>query len=132
MNLTPGTIVEIDFGLYKHPGVVTDRIMNSMPMVISNSFRKKGVFEESWEEFSNGEKVDISGYPGHLSPDEVLSRARSRLGTRWNLINWNCEHFVNWSHGLKMRSPQLKTCAFYAVAIIGLAVFIKKGNSKIA
>jgi len=132
MNLIPGTIVRIDFGFYKHPGIVSDRSMNSMPMVISNSFRKRGVYEEPWEDFSNGRKVEISGYPGDLSPDEVLTRARSKIGTRWNLILWNCEHFMNWSHGLKPRSPQLNTYATCAIAVAGLAILFSKGKSNTA
>lgn len=132
INLIPGTLVQIDFGFYQHPGIVSDRTMNSMPMVISNSFRKRGVFEEPWEDFSNGKEVEIMGYPGNLLPHEVLNRARSKIGTRWNLIFWNCEHYINWSHGLKPRSPQVRTYATYAVAIAGLALLFSKGKSNTA
>ena len=132
MNLIPGTIVQIDFGFYKHPGIVSDRNMNSMPMVISNSFRKRGVYEEPWDDFSNGKEVEISGYSGTLPPEEVLSRARSKIGTRWNLLWWNCEHFINWSHGLKPRSPQVRSYAAYTIAIAGLAVLLSKGRSNAA
>lgn len=132
MVLNPGTIVQINFGLYKHPGIVSDRTMNSMPMVISNSFRKRGVYEEPWEDFSNGKEFNYKGYPGILSPDEVLSRARSRIGTGWNLFNWNCEHFVRWSHGLKSRSPQVITYATCTIAVAGLALLFSKGKSNTA
>ena len=106
--------------------------MNSMPMVISNSFRKRGVYEELWDDFSNGKEVEISGYSGTLPPEEVLSRARSKIGTRWNLLWWNCEHFINWSHGLKPRSPQVRSYAAYTIAIAGLAVLLSKGRSNAA
>ena len=132
MKLIPGTIVQIDFGLYRHPGVISDRTVNSMPMVISNSFRRRGVYEEPWEDFSNGKKVEVLGFPGNLSSGEVLNRARSKIGTRWNLFIWNCEHFINWSHGLKTRSPQIRTFTTCAVAIAGLAVLFSKGRSRIA
>ena len=132
MKLIPGTIVQIDFGLYKHPGIVSDASVNSMPMVISNSFRKRGVYEESWEEFSNGKKVEILGYPGNLSSNEVLNRAKSKIGTKWNLLFWNCEHFINWSHGLKTRSPQIRAYTAYAVVVAGLVVILGRGKSKIA
>lgn len=132
MNLIPGTVVQIDFGFYKHPGLVTDRILNAKPMVISNSLRKRGVYEESWEEFSQGKQVEIGGYPGSLSPGEVLERARSKIGSKWNVFIWNCEHFINWSHGLKTRSTQVRiytTCTF---AITGLALLVIKRRSRIA
>lgn len=129
MKLIPGTIVQIDFGLYKHPGLVSDKTINSIPMIISNSFRKKGVYEESWEDFSNGKKVEILGYPGNLSSTEVLNRARSKIGTRWNLFFWNCEHFINWSHGRNPRSPQVRIYATFVVATAGLAFLLSKGKS---
>ena len=132
MKLLPGMVVQIDFGFYHHPGIVSDRTINSTPMVISNSFRKRGVFEESWEDFSSGKQVKILGYPGALSPDAVLLRARSKIGSRWNLFRWNCEHFINWSHGLKPRSPQVRNYATYAIALAGLAVLFSKGKSRIA
>lgn len=131
MSLIPGTVVTIDYGFYKHVGLITDRTMNGMPMIISNSFRKGGVFEESWEEFSCGKKTKISGYPGSLFPHEVLSRARSKIGAGWNLLTWNCEHFVNWSHGMKTRSPQLNTYAACTISIIGLAVLLKNNKLRI-
>ena len=129
MKLIPGTIVQINFGLYRHPGLVSDKIVNSMPMVISNSYRLRGVYEEPWEDFSNGKKVEVLGYPGNLSSNEVLNRARSKIGTRWNLFFWNCEHFINWSHGLASRSLQVRAYATCAVTIIGLALMYSKGKS---
>ena len=130
MSLTPGTIVRIHFGFYSHPGIVSDKKHDAMPMVISNSQRKRGVYEETWEEFCNGRPVDILDYPGSLAPAEVLQRARSKIGTRWNLLTWNCEHFIRFAHGLKPRSPQVRAYAGCAVAIAGLAVLFSKGRSK--
>ena len=132
MKLIPGTIVQIDFGFYKHPGLVSDKTLNSIPMIISNSYRLRGVYEEPWEDFSNGKEVEIVGYPGILSSNEVLDRARSKIGTRWNLFFWNCENFINWSHGLKTRSPQVRAYTACVFAVTGLVVILGRGKSKIA
>ena len=101
--------------------------MNSKPMVISNSFRRSGVFEESWEDFSNGRNVKIPGYPGDLSADEVLLRARSKIGSRWNLFGWNSEHSINWAHGLKPRNPTVRNYATYAIFLMGDSRIVQQG-----
>lgn len=129
-NLLPNTIVFVDFGFYKHYGLSTERFYNGKPTIISNSFRKMGVYEESWDDFSCGKDVQILEYTSSLNPDVILSRARSKLGTKWNLLTWNCEHFVNWSHGLKTHSPQLNTYATCVSVIVGSVILLKTIKTK--
>ena len=67
--------------------------------------------------------MNVIGYLGNLSPQQVLQRARSRIGETWNLF-WNCEHFVKWAHGLRPRSPQLVAglilmCVFTGFLVAG-------------
>ena len=121
-NLLPGTIVAVNFGLYEHVGIVTDQFHDGMPMVISNSYRKGGVFEEPWNDFTCHQEVIVRDYPGRLSADSVLIRARSRIGSRWNLLHWNCEHFVFWAHGLKAHSPQLISMFTCISVIAGISL----------
>ena len=124
-NLLPGTILAVDSGFYRHVGIVTDRTMDGRPMVISNSFRKGGVFEEPWDDFSCHQHVAVQGYPGQLDADSVLRRARTKTGTRWNLFVWNCEHFVYWAHGLRPHSPQLITMSACASIIASITLFYR-------
>ena len=88
--------------------------------VISCSRRRRGVAEESVSEFANAAAVTAIGYPGKLSPFEVVWRAKSMLGMRWHLFKFNCEHFVNRAHGLESESPQLQA----AVALSALIVVV--------
>ncbi len=78
------------------------------PSVISASKRTGLVLEEPWEDFSQGAPVRRLDLRGKLDPQQVLGRARSRLGQQWRLLFGNCEHFVRWAHGLPEESPQLQ------------------------
>ena len=43
------------------------------------------------------------------------------LSKPWDLFNWNCEHFVRVSYGLKPESVQLQVVSSAALAItVGL------------
>lgn len=122
LTFRPGEVVAVDagpLGLFQHVGIVTE-----FGTVISNSKRSGCVAEESLSEFSCGRLVRSLGYPGGLPPYQVVCRARSQIGEPWSLFSSNCEHLVNYAHGLERRSPQLEqaTVALLLVTIVGAAL----------
>jgi len=120
-SLFPGTIVSVPvIWPVTHKGIVSDRFLNGKPLVISNSARNGRVAEESWDTFSQGKAVSVDGYPSQLSSHLVVSRARSRIGTKYDLFNQNCEHLVTEAHGMSPRSAQL--AAFITLGVIGLTI----------
>jgi len=76
-------------------------------MVLSNSARAKGVAEEPWDVFAAGQQVFVEGYPSGLPPSAVIYRARSQIGSTYDLLNWNCEHLISYAHGSPLKSPQV-------------------------
>jgi len=125
----PGTAVIVDFGIYKHLGIVTDQWYEEKPMVISNSYRRRGVYEEPWDAFSCNNEVCVHRLLDSTDYQPVLDRARSKTGTRWNLLVWNCEHFVSWVCGRKSHSPQLKSALMSITIVAGttlLTRYVKK------
>ena len=58
---------------------------------------------------------------GNLPPEVVLHRARSIQGRAYSLTDFNCEHFVRHKHGVEIKSPQLRQCAFLG-SMAGLLV----------
>lgn len=128
-NPRPGTIVRVPVGLFTHRGIVSDRWYGGLPMVISNSRRRRMVAEEPWETFANGGKVSIEGYPSDLSPAVVLVRARSRLGEAWDLLTFNCEHFVEIAHGRKPQSRQLQAAVALGALVVGSVLCVRGGAS---
>jgi hypothetical protein len=76
---------------------------------------RKPVEEVSIEQFAEGRPVFVVEHgEACLHTDEVLSRARSRLGEkRYRLFTNNCEHFAEWClHGVA-RSFQAETALSY-------------------
>lgn len=124
MQLMPGTVISVDMGLYDHIGIVTDQYVNGVPAVISNSLKNGGVSEESLADFTGGHLVSTVGYLGNLPVRQVLQRARSKIGTKWDLLLWNCEHFVRWAHGLNPASPQVRR-GFMLLAGIAALIYAK-------
>jgi hypothetical protein len=121
-SLAPGTIVSVwVFPFFRHKGIVSDQWHEGRPKVISNSARAGGVTEESWDVFAAGQTVINEGYPSNIPPYDALYRARSRIGTKYQLLNWNCEHLTRYAHGLEPRSSQVAATLLLAAVAIGVA-----------
>ncbi|MCG8094859.1 MAG: lecithin retinol acyltransferase family protein [Candidatus Thiodiazotropha endolucinida] len=123
--LQPGTIVSVAVGPITHFGIVSDRADFGRPKIISTSKRTGQVAEEKAETFANGGKIKLHGYPSQLPPFVVLRKARNKLGTKYDVFNWNCEHFVRWAHGLKPESPQLRVAIFGVLSLLAFAIIQK-------
>lgn len=115
-NYRRGCVIEIPVhtraGTVSHKGILGDvRGPDGFPSVIHNAkvFGNQ-VVETSMTSFALHGLGPISceGYPGKLSPDEVLARARTMIGAPWKFRH-NCEHFVGAVHGEEPTSPQLQT-----------------------
>lgn len=103
-----GSLISVQFlGIYRHVGIVSDRWCNGKPMVISNSDRAGGVREEPWNVFAAGRAVTVEASQHDTSGHVIIARARSRIGTRYNLLTWNCEHLVQFAQGINSSSPQV-------------------------
>lgn len=124
----PGNVVYINTHVFfRHKGIVSDRWHNGKPMVISNSARRGGTYEESWDDFAQGRTVYKEGNPSQLPAWHVLANARACIQRKpYDLLGWNCESMVTYAFGLRPASPQLAT-----VAVLGIcAAFIFTATRK--
>jgi hypothetical protein len=74
-------------------------------------FLPRGPVEEvSLRYFSRGRRVWVrSGAPVRFSPQEIVKRARSRLGEdQYHVLRNNCEHLCEWCLRGKQRSYQVE------------------------
>jgi hypothetical protein len=127
--LLPGMIVAAPMkgwlGLTRHFALVTTKQgPDGLPVVVANSRNSGGPAEEQWNKFTEGQPHDRAYYPSALPPEAVLENAYRLFGTRYNLMSWNCEHFVNACHGLPATSKQIKQVRGFALAAFvgGLAL----------
>ena len=125
LTIQPGTVIStIAFhGLATHTGIVSDDIdpETGEQLVIHNT-RRNGTIEEPVSRFCGDRGFLIEGFPGRLPGDLVVARARSKLGRAWNLFEWNCEDFVNYSHGLRGAPTQVSAWAL-SFTVIGVMAF---------
>jgi len=121
--IKPGTVLKIWLNGYWHKGILLPD-----SRVLHASKRAGRVVIDTWAEFTGGRKVYIDGYPGKLTPEEVIARARRFVGQPYRLFGDNCEHLVTQAHGLPKQSPQLRQWAAVAVITILAAVVLNKGR----
>ena len=116
-----GTVIWVRaYLVFKHRGIVTDSWLGGKPVVITNS-PSDGVIEQSWDEFSSGQTPMVEDdFLPTLPVREVIARARSLLGRTYDVLGFNCDHFVNFAHGKPVTSYQLLA----AVGIAALALFV--------
>jgi hypothetical protein len=86
------------------------------------SFGPRGIIEEPAWQFAKGEPFDSISYPSHLPWQIVVQRAREAATVRpYSSIDFNCDYFVRYCHGLKLESPQVNAIALLAFVGVGLA-----------
>lgn len=99
----PGALLQVRvYGVVKHFGIAT-----GYGTVIHTSARFGRVEETDMAAFSGGRPVTQIQYAHSHSGSELVARARSKKGMRYNVLINNCEHFVNWVLTGKGRSRQL-------------------------
>ena len=119
--LSPSLVISVRYPLYKHFAIVSDRSFNGKPNLISLSYRAGTVLEEPWDTVVGKYPIELSPIRGKDTAEIVLKRARYYLNSeiKYNLLTFNCEHFVRLAHGLPSESRQVQK-ALYG-AIIGTA-----------
>lgn len=122
-----GQVLKTSRLFYKHIGIVTDRWESGEQLVICCSNRRGKVVEERLSEFLGGFLPELVDEPTTLTNSEILSRARAKLGQRYDLFTWNCEHFVSHALGRKPESPQLIFAIMTGLSL--LLVAPSKGRS---
>jgi hypothetical protein len=121
----PGYVVSVPLLLlFRHKGIVSERIHLGKPLVISGSGRAGKVCEEPWDNFAAGSVPQIDGYPSKLPAHEVVRRARQTVGKAYQVLQWNCDHVVAFAHRQKLESRQVHGAI--AVALLALTFLAAK------
>jgi len=121
---SPGTHLVTSRRGYVHHGIYVGRGMVVHYAGLSRFLRAGPVEEVPMSRFSMGRPVGIAEYSeSKYSPQEILRRARSRLGeNEYDVLRNNCEHFCNWcisgrSHSRQVESPLASTLRALVIAV---------------
>lgn len=119
-SVPPGSVLDIDFGLFRHRVIASFLGVDGKPHLISATARTGTVLEEPWDIVTQGREVNLIAVPDTPAMAlEVIGRARQHIRQwRYDLFGSNCEHFVSLILQGRASSPQLW------VATIGLAALI--------
>lgn len=132
-TLKAGDLVKIGWRAYCHYAIVSDRIHDGKPMLISLSRRTGTVAEEPWDEVVRGRRVKPSRLRPRLSADQVLQRARNQIGRRrYALLTSNCEHFARESVGLSSTSGQVRGATGTGLSVLLIALRLARGHPVVA
>ena len=106
---------------YQHHGVYVGHGQVIHYSGLSGFWQCGPVEEVPLSRFSNGRPVRLVSHPGpHYSPEEIIRRARSRLGeSDYRLLTNNCEHFCNWCLSGVSRSAQVEGRLQLPLRILG-------------
>lgn len=106
------------------------RILNHYIVYVGNNVfvgnLTEGVQELSYYELmrllQDYEPTGVRKFSGsYFQRQDAVNRAYSKLGRKYSLINFNCEHFANWVQFGKLESSQVTT----GFIILTSAIFLK-------
>ena len=106
------------------------RILNHYIVYVGNNTfvgnLSDGVKELHYNELMNllqdYEPTRVRRFSGsYFQRNQAINRAYSKLGKKYSLINFNCEHFANWVQFGKIESSQVTT----GFVILASAIFLK-------
>jgi hypothetical protein len=130
MNLNSfevGDMIAIGRPGYKHVGIYIGLWRFNGPCVVHNS-KRGGVILSTFSDFADNSQVFIhqKAVGDFLERQTIVQRALSLLGTKYDLLKFNCEHAATMAQSGVARSPQIAGYAVLALITLGLAIFAGK------
>ncbi len=125
-QLTVGTVVRVNNGLWVHRGIVHSFDFSTGTVWIIDNDRARGhVGYQTLEQFSSGKPVFAERFPQNwFEANQIIARAESQLNRGYSLFAFNCEHFVTFALGMVPESRQLQGYAGFAGFCLVAAIII--------
>ena len=133
-NLENGDLIKTKaekYPLIFHYGIVEKNledifIIHNHPSKINS--KGGSIIREPLKEWAKGREI-VSVEKTDLTPNDIEKIYQTLKKYKYDFINFNCEHFVNYAKDKKYVSPQV--LRWTSVALIGLAVYFLLKNKKI-
>lgn len=105
---------------YTHHGIFIgeDRVIHYSGL--ADGLESGPVEETDLKTFSNGKGFTVKTYKNPFIPEEIVRRARSRIGeSSYSVFHNNCEHFCWWCVVGDHTSPQVDTTTWVSAPSVG-------------
>ena len=114
-ELKPGDHIQVLFaGIFHHHMLVVETVDDSTIRVVHNSKQKNRVVEENLP--YRPEDITVLDYACNYTGQEIVERARARIGEPYQLLLNNCEHFAYEVRTGTAQSKQLQNAALVGTA----------------
>ncbi len=115
-----GTVLLVWLDFYYHWGIA-----DGVGGVISASNRKGKVVHEPVQEFADNREIKVSNDVKYAPKPAAYEKIKLQLGAPYNLLECNCEHYVNSAFGFEPESKQVEV----ALATTGAAIGYQMGKT---
>src|SRR5688572_16042517 len=111
-KLKVGDAIRIERLGYNHLGIYVGR-QGAIAHAVVHNDKGIGVVLCTLPQFADGKMVHLhnEAQGNEFEREQIAERALSMLGKEFDLINFNCEHLVNYAQNLTPESPQVQTAA---------------------
>ncbi|MBZ4414682.1 lecithin retinol acyltransferase family protein [Myxococcus sp. XM-1-1-1] len=116
-----GDHIKVNRGIYSHHGILVGA--NEVIHYTGELASKENavVRLDPLDRFLSGGTPELVQYGRCLSDDEVVCRARSRMGENlYDLFENNCEHFARWCKTGERQSEQVRNAASSTAGTVGV------------
>lgn len=120
----PGNHIKVSRGLYDHHGIYMG-IRNGVHVVAELAKPGEGgvVRLVTWATFGRGSEVQIVDHPNGLPLQAVVDNViRTPRWRKYDLLDWNCEHFATWCSTHEARSQQVEGAVGAVAAVLAISL----------
>ena len=121
-----GSVICVRGGAIVHKGIIHSVQIDGNTItvwIIDNSPHRGCVGYRTLEDFTGGQAAWLEVPVQNLQmADFIVSRAESQLGRLYDVVYFNCEHFVTLVLGLEPQSQQLQAWSWFAAGVLVLGV----------
>lgn len=125
-----GSVICVQDGAIVHKGIIHSVLCDGCTVtvwIIDNNPHRGCVGYRTLEDFTGGQSAWLETPIQNFEiASWIISRAESQLGGIYDLITFNCEHFVTLALGGKPESGQLQRWGWLAVGVVGAIVVASK------
>ncbi|MFN0012207.1 MAG: lecithin retinol acyltransferase family protein [Phycisphaerales bacterium] len=128
-QLLPGQHIKVSRFFYSHHGIFMGFHQGSPVVAELAKPPDGGVVRLVWlETFARGAQLEVVEHADGVALDQVVRNVVQARGWRkYDLFDWNCEHFANWCSTHQVRSLQVEGLSTAAIFVLGLWLLGKLG-----